>query len=163
MTITEYGHVDLLRTGVLSNMWRLGQIVCLSYNNFLFHGEILKYGRPPRTGPSTKTHDLRNLTSQRALDYTDQIGCLSVKISRRSSLKFNAWKMAKTRQDLLRKFKITDFLLGFRLRTRRFFLIDIGVLHVFTEFRTCMWNIAYVALRWNIIGGAIEPFCHTHF
>ncbi len=70
--------------------------------------------------------------------------------------------MAKTAQNLPRKFKITDFLLGSGLRTGDFF-VGIGVLHVSTEFHTCMWNIAWGALRWNFIGGAIEPFCHTHF
>ncbi len=72
MTITEYGHV--FRTGLLSNIkhlikvWRRSDIVCLNYNNFLFHGETLKFVRPPWTRPSTKTQDLHNLTSQRALD-----------------------------------------------------------------------------------------------
>ncbi len=37
-------------------------------NNFLFHGETSKLVRRPRTRPSTKTLNLRNLTSQRALD-----------------------------------------------------------------------------------------------
>ncbi len=37
-------------------------------NNFLFHGETSNFARPPQTRPLMKTLDLRNLTSQRALD-----------------------------------------------------------------------------------------------
>ncbi len=33
-----------------------------------------KLDRTPRTRPPMKTLDLRNLTSQRALDYNDQFG-----------------------------------------------------------------------------------------
>ncbi len=53
-------------------VWGRSDIVCLSYNNFLFHGETSKFVRLPWTRPSTKTQDLRNLTSQRALDYTSR-------------------------------------------------------------------------------------------
>ncbi len=38
---------------------------------------IIEICQAPRTRPSTKTLDLRNLTSHRALDYTDQIWCSS--------------------------------------------------------------------------------------
>ncbi len=76
MTIAEYGHVDLFRSGVLSNIssWGRSDIVWLSYYNFLFHGESSKFVRLPRTRPSTKTLDLRNLTSHRALDTLTKFG-----------------------------------------------------------------------------------------
>ncbi len=50
--------------------------------------------------------------------------------------------------------------LDFALRD---FFVGIGVLHECTDFYTCTWNVARGALRWKCIGGAIEPFCHTHF
>ncbi len=65
-------------------------------------------------------------------------------------------------QNLQIKLKITDFLLGFGICNKRL-LVGIGVLHMYTNFRTCTWNVARGALRWKCIGGAIEPFCHTHF
>ncbi len=70
MTITEYSHVDLFgqESYQTCEVWGRSDIVWLSYNNFLFLGEASKFGRPPRTRPSMKTLDLRNLTSQRALD-----------------------------------------------------------------------------------------------
>ncbi len=60
MTITEYGHLDLFRSGFLSNMWSWcrSDIACLRYNNFLFHGETSKFDRTPRTRPPMKTLDL---------------------------------------------------------------------------------------------------------
>ncbi len=75
MTIAEYGHVDLFRSGVLSNISSLGQIghLRLSYNNFYSHGETSNFVTPPGTRPLAKTQDLHNLTSQRPLDDTDQI------------------------------------------------------------------------------------------
>ncbi len=90
MTITEYGHVDLFRSGVYQTceVWCRSDIACLSYNNFLFHGETSKFDRTPRTRPPMKTLDLHNLTSQRALDYNDQFWCSSEEISGRSSLKY---------------------------------------------------------------------------
>ncbi len=70
--------------------------------------------------------------------------------------------MAKMTQNLQRKFKITNFLLGSGFRTRRLF-VGIVMLHECTDFYTCTWNAVRGALRWKCIGGAIEPFCHTHF
>ncbi len=78
MTITEYGHGHVFRTGLSLSNVKFGaksDIVCLNYNNFLFHGETSKLFWPSRTCPSTEIQDLRNLTSQRALAYTDQIWC----------------------------------------------------------------------------------------
>ncbi len=46
-------------------------------NGFYSHGETSKFVMPPWTRPLTKTLDLRNLTSQRALDYNDQFWCAS--------------------------------------------------------------------------------------
>ncbi len=79
MTIAEYGHVDLFRSGVLSNISSLGKIGhCMAELLQLpVSWRIIQFVRPPRTRPSTKTLDLRNLTSHRALDYTDQIWCSS--------------------------------------------------------------------------------------
>ncbi len=90
MTITEYGHLYLFRSGFLSNVkFGADRTACLRYNNFLFHGETSKFDRTPRTRPPMKTLDLRNLTSQRALDYNDQFWCSSGNISGRSSLKYD--------------------------------------------------------------------------
>ncbi len=58
-------------------VWCRSDIACLSYNNFLFHGETSKFERTPWTRPPMKTLDLRNLTSQRALDCNDQFWCSS--------------------------------------------------------------------------------------
>ncbi len=68
MTITECGHVDLFKSGLLliCEVWGRSDIVWLSYNNFLFNGETSNFARPPQTRPLMKTLDLRNLTSQRA-------------------------------------------------------------------------------------------------
>ncbi len=79
INLYECGPLDLFRSGVLSNMGILVHIghCMLSYNNFLFHGESSKFDRTPRTHPPMKTLDLRNLTSQRALDYNDQFWCSS--------------------------------------------------------------------------------------
>ncbi len=77
-------------------VWGRSYIVCLSYNKFLFYGKTSKFVRLPWTRPSTKTQYLPNLTSQRALDYTYQIWCRSVWISRRRLFKYNAWKWQKT-------------------------------------------------------------------
>ncbi len=70
MTITECGHVNLFRSGHLltCEVWGRSDIVWLSYNNFLFHGETSNFARLPQTRPLMKTLDLRNLKSERALD-----------------------------------------------------------------------------------------------
>uniref|UniRef100_A0A673NHA2 Homeobox containing 1 n=1 Tax=Sinocyclocheilus rhinocerous TaxID=307959 RepID=A0A673NHA2_9TELE len=49
MTITEYGHGHVFRTGSFQTceIWGRSEIVCLNYNNFLFHGETSKFVRPP--------------------------------------------------------------------------------------------------------------------
>ncbi len=64
--------------------------------------------------------------------------------------------MVKTAQNLTREI-LLDFVPGF------FFVVGIGVSDASTKLCACMWNIALEALPWNFIGGAIEPFCHTHF
>ncbi len=46
-------------------------------------------------------------------------------------------KLAKMTQNLLRKLKITDFLLDLDFALRDFF-VGIGVLHECTDFYTCM-------------------------
>ncbi len=71
-------------------------------------------------------------------------------------------KLAKMTQNLLRKLKITDFLLDFGFALRDFF-VGIGVLHECTDFYTCMCNAARGAHRGMSKGGAVEPFCHAHF
>ncbi len=58
-------------------VWGRSNIVWLSYNNIYSHGETSKFERTPRTRPPMKTLDLRNLTSQRALDCNDQFWCSS--------------------------------------------------------------------------------------
>ncbi len=70
-------------------------------------------------------------------------------------------QMAKMSLNMTRKFKITDFLLGFGFRSRRLF-VGIVMLHECTDFHTCTWNVARGALCWIFIGGAVEPFCHTY-
>ncbi len=71
-------------------------------------------------------------------------------------------KLAKMTQNLLRKLKITDFLLDFGFCSKRLF-VGIGVLHECTDFYTCMCNAARGAHRGMSKGGAVEPFCHAHF
>ncbi len=65
--------------------------------------------------------------------------------------------MAKMAQNLQEKIQNNRLPVGFRTSYRGDFFVGIGVLHVFTEFRTCMWNVARGALYWNFIGGAIGP------
>ncbi len=75
MTITEYGHLDLFRSGFLSNTVKFGadrDIACLRYNNFLFHGETSKFDRTPRTRPPMKNSRSSQFNVTRALDCNDQ-------------------------------------------------------------------------------------------
>ncbi len=73
MTIAEYGHVDLFRSGVLSNISSLGKIGhCMAELLQLpVSWRIIEICQAATDTPSTKTLDLRNLTSHRALDYPD--------------------------------------------------------------------------------------------
>ena len=59
--------------------------VWLSYKDFLFHGEALRFVMPPRTGHSPKTLDLHNITSLELSDNTTQIWCWYNKVCGRSS------------------------------------------------------------------------------
>ncbi len=60
MTIAEYGHVDLFRSGVLSNISSLGKIGhCMAELLQLpVSWRIIEIVRLPRTRPSSKTLDL---------------------------------------------------------------------------------------------------------
>ncbi len=70
--------------------------------------------------------------------------------------------MAKMSLNMTRKFKITDFLLGFGFRSRRLFCRYCYVTWVY-RFSYMYVKRSLRALRWISIGGAVEPFCHTYF
>ncbi len=60
------------------------------------------------------------------------------------------------------KFKMADFLLGLgHVTMRLFFKSWVTWLHLPTECHTCRWNIQRGLLRWNVVGGAIEPDCYS--
>ncbi len=71
-------------------------------------------------------------------------------------------QMAKMSLNMTRKFKITDFLLGFGFRSRRLFCRYCYVTWVY-RFSYMYVKRSLRALRWISIGGAVEPFCHTYF
>ncbi len=71
-------------------------------------------------------------------------------------------QMAKISLNMTRKFKITDFLLGFGFRSRRLFCRYCYVTWVY-RFSYMYMKRSLRALRWISIGGAVEPFCHTYF
>ena len=72
MSVTQYGHVNVLRTGPLSCLRNLGQIgLCtVGVQQLLFHGEWLKMAATPRSGRSVKTHHLNNFSSLKGLFVT---------------------------------------------------------------------------------------------
>ncbi len=69
--------------------------------------------------------------------------------------------MAKMTQNMTRKFKITDFLLGFWFRTKRLFCRYCYVTWVY-QFSHMYVKCSSRRTPLNIIGGAVEPFCHTY-
>ncbi len=163
MTITEYGHLDLFKSGFYQTceVWCRSDIACLRYNNFLFHGETSKFDRTPRTRPDENSRSSQfNVTKGFRLQWP--ILVFIWKYLWEEFVKVWHLKMAKMIQNMTRKFKIADFLLGFWYCTKRLF-VGIVKLHECTDFRTCTWNVARGALRWIFIGGAVEPFCHTYF
>ena len=61
-------------------------IVWLSYKDFLFHGEALRFVMPPQTRPSAKTLDLYNISSLELSDDTTLFWCWYGKVCGRSLL-----------------------------------------------------------------------------
>ncbi len=70
--------------------------------------------------------------------------------------------MSKMTQNLQRKLKITDFLLGFGICNKRLFGRYWGFTHVY-QFSYMYVKRSSRRTPLKVIGGAIEPFCHTHF
>ncbi len=79
LPITEYGHVDLFISGVLSNMWSWcrSDIACLSYNNFLFHGETIEIWEDATDTPSDENSRSSQFNVTKGLDCNDQFWCSS--------------------------------------------------------------------------------------
>ena len=112
-------------------VWGRLDIPCLSYLNFLFHGETSKFVRPPRTCPSTKMQF--NVAKALRL-HSPNLKMIRLKLQE-EFVKVRGLKMAKTAQKSERKFKMADFLLCLGLRSKRPFCRY--------QVLACMYRISY--------------------
>ncbi len=119
----EYSYLDVFRPGFLSNVWSLGQIgYCMAeLQQLLFPRRDIEICDAAKDTPISENSSSSQFNITKGFRLQWPILVFIWKYLWEEFVKVWHLKMAKMSLNMTRKFKITDFLLGFGFRSRILF------------------------------------------